>query len=131
MPNYSQSSIYKLCCNDAAVTDVYVGSTTNFTKRKCAHKSTCNNINADRYNYYVYQFIRDNGGWDNWSIILVEAYNTTSKRELELRERYWLETLGATLNKRVPTRTEKEYREEHISSRGIMDYRKSTTFKKY
>ena len=124
MPNYSQSSIYKLCCNDPAVTDIYIGSTTNFTKRKYAHKSCCNSIGNKDHNSYVYQVIRSNGGWDNWSMILVESYNTTTKRELELRERYWIETLGATLNKQVPTRTDqeyyndnkeriKEYREEH------------------
>ena len=64
----------------------------------------------------MYQFIRDNGGWDNWNMVLVESYNACSKRNLESRERYWLETLRATLNKQVPTRTRPEWCEENQKS---------------
>jgi hypothetical protein len=111
--NYANSTIYKLCCNDPAVSDVYVGSTTNFRIRKNSHKKDCSNTSSKSYNYYVYQFIRENGGWNAWSMVQVEAYNATTKRDLETRERYWLETLGATLNRKVPTRTHQEYREEN------------------
>ena len=114
--DYSKSSIYKLCCNDTAITDVYVGSTTAFSKRKYGHKSYCNNARGKAHNLYVYQFIRANGGWDNWSMILVEDYNATDKRNLELRERYWLDTLQATLNKQVPTRSRQEWCEENQES---------------
>ncbi len=119
--DYSNSSIYKICCNDASITDVYVGSTTAFSKRKCQHKAVCNNTRNAKHNLYVYQFIRENGGWENWSMILVENYNATNKRHLESRERYWLETLKATLNKQVPTRTRKQYREKNKES--IKQYR--------
>ena len=97
------------------MTDVYVGSTTNFRTRKNQHKSDCSNTSSKAHNFYVYQFIRAklNGGWCEWSMIEVEAYNTTTKRDLEARERHWLETLGATLNKNVPTRSHQEYREEN------------------
>ena len=111
--NYANSTIYKLCCNDPAVSDVYVGSTTNFRIRKNSHKSACSNTSSKEHNRYVYQFIRANGGWDAWSMVQVEAYNATTKRDLETRERHWLETLGATLNKLVPTRTQQEWREEN------------------
>ena len=119
--DYSKSSIYKLCCNDTAITDVYIGSTTAFSKRKYTHKSSCTRTTSSQYNYYVYQFIRANGGWDNWSMILVEAYNASTKRELELRERYWLEMLRATLNKCVPTRSLKEYYQNNKDK--IKEYR--------
>ena len=111
--NYANSTIYKLCCNDTAVSGVYVGSTTNFRTRKNAHKSTCNNTLCKKHNYYVYQVIRANGGWDAWSMVQVEAYNAATKRDLEARERYWLETLGSTLNRKVPARTQQEYRDEN------------------
>jgi hypothetical protein len=51
------------------------------------------------------------GGWDNWEVIQIEEHPCTSKRELEARERHWLEALGATLNKIVPYRTREEKRE--------------------
>lgn len=112
LSDYSKSTIYKLCCNDTTITDIYVGSTTAFTKRKCGHKTSCNNKTNKSHNIYVYQFIRDNGGWSNWSMVLVEEYNTTTKRNLELRERYWIEKLKAKLNKCIPSRTAQEYYED-------------------
>ena len=39
MVNYNKSTIYKLCCKDTEITDEYVGSTTNFSRRKAHHKS--------------------------------------------------------------------------------------------
>ena len=43
--DYSKTIIYKIVCNDLNITDVYVGHTTNFIKRKARHKYDCNNIN--------------------------------------------------------------------------------------
>ena len=41
--NYTNTIIYKIVCNDLNITDLYVGSTTDFTNRKYNHKSSCNN----------------------------------------------------------------------------------------
>ena len=41
--DYSKCIMYKIVCNDLEITDIYVGSTTAFTKRKCGHKTSCNN----------------------------------------------------------------------------------------
>jgi len=62
---------------------------------------------------YVYQVIRDKGGFENWDMIQVEEYKSTNKKDLESRERYWIETLKSSLNKMIPTRTHKEYREDN------------------
>ena len=113
MVNYSKGLIYKLCCNDTNITDIYVGSTTNFIRRKCTHKSACNNENDKSYNYHVYNFIRNNGGWDNWSMILLREYSTTNKKQLERKERKYIEKLGATLNSHIPTRTKPEWYNEN------------------
>ena len=58
MVNYNNSIIYKLCCKDTNITDIYVGSTTNFYRRKQDHKQQCNNTNSKEYNKNAYQFIR-------------------------------------------------------------------------
>ena len=107
--DYSNSFIYKLSCNDLKVTEIYVGSTTNFKNRKKQHKTNCNSEKREQYNYRVYQFIRSNGGWDNWDMVLVESYEAQNKLSLHARERYWLETLKATLNCQIPSRTHAEY----------------------
>lgn len=111
--DYSKCMIYKLCCDDITITNIYVGHTTNKTRRKQEHNSRCNNSNDKQYNSYVYKFIRENGGWSNWSMIVVEEYPCENKNQAEARERYWIETLQATLNKVIPTRTKQEYMEEN------------------
>ena len=112
--NYSNSCVYKICCNDINIKDCYVGSTTNLNKRKRRHKSGCNNENSKDYNYNVYKFIRDNGGWDNWTVVLMESYSECKSKEELLRfERYHMEKLETTLNSQVPGRTKKEYDKEY------------------
>jgi hypothetical protein len=103
--------IYKIVCNDLNITDTYIGSCQAFRARKHKHKHDCNNPNIIRYNYKVYQFIRANGGWANFSMIQIENVIFKEKRELLTRERHWIETLGATLNSQIPNRTRQEYRE--------------------
>ena len=109
MPNYQNGLIYKLCCKDTNITDIYIGSTTSFRHRKTKHKSDCNNEKSHSYNCNVYKFIRENGGWENWDMILIEYYKCDTKLELEKREREVIENLKPSLNNRIPTRTKKEY----------------------
>ena len=119
---YENGLIYKICCNDPNITDCYIGSTTNIIKRRQNHKTNCHNEKSKDYNMYVYQFIRDNGGWENWSLILIEYYSCNNKLELEKRERYYIEELHATLNKILPTRSRKEYYLDNVEQ--IREYRK-------
>jgi len=118
--DYSKSMIYKLCCKDPTIEDIYVGSTTHFTKRKAEHKKCCIFENNKRYNLLVYKFIRDNGGFNNWDMIKIKDYPTDSKRNLEMEERRVIEELKPTLNKNIPYRTIderkvylKEYRQKN------------------
>lgn len=115
MVNYNESIIYKLCCKDTEIKDEYVGSTTNFKLRKNGHKSCCMNVESKNHSLLVYQCIRQNGGFMNWDMVEVEKYSATDKKDLHKRERYWIELLKTTLNKTVPTRTQKEYIEENKS----------------
>ena len=81
--NYQNGLIYEIVCNDVNVKERYVGSTTSFVKRKGSHKSVCNNANGKSYNLNVYKFIRDNGNWENWNMVLIEYYACDNKLELE------------------------------------------------
>ena len=113
MVNYKKSIIYKLCCKDVNIKEIYVGSTCNqLRKRKNKHKSDCNNENSNIYNSYVYKFIRQNSGFENWSMIIIENYPCENKRELEKRERYFMEVLNSTLNSYKPFTTEEEKKEQ-------------------
>lgn len=111
--DYSNTIIYKLCCKDISITEIYVGHTTNIRRRKWQHKTACNNEKGIKYNYNIYQFIRDNGGWDNWDMIEVERFEAIDGNDARKRERYWIEELKATLNMIIPSRTHKEWKEEN------------------
>jgi hypothetical protein len=108
VPDYSNTIIYKLCCKDPSITEIYVGHTTNFIKRKCAHKVDCKTKS-----FYVYQFIRDHGGFENWDMVEVCRVDCLDKRDASKVERKYVEELRATLNMRVPSRTQKEWIEDN------------------
>jgi hypothetical protein len=111
--NYTNTVIYKIVCNDLTVTDLYVGHTTDFTKRKNTHKSNCNNVNDKHYNFKVYKIIRDNGGWTNWTMVEIEKYECNDGNEAKARERYYLELLNAQLNSTIPGRSQKQHYEQN------------------
>jgi len=107
--DYSKTIIYKICCNDVSITDIYVGHTTDIIRRRQNHKDCCKYEFRKEYNTYKYQFIRDNGGWDNWSLVPVEEYPCENVNQASIRERYWVETLQASLNKQIPSRSNQEF----------------------
>ena len=84
--DYSRTVIYVIKCKDDNITEEYIGSTTNFTKRKCQHKNACNNEKNKTYNELKYKFIRDNGGWDNWLMLEVLKYPCQDANEARMKE---------------------------------------------
>jgi hypothetical protein len=112
--DYTKTIIYKIVCNDLNITDVYVGHTTNFINRKAKHKSDCNNPNSKSYNFKIYNSIRNNGGFENWSMIEIEKFQDCNDiNEASAKERYYYELLNAKLNSNCPGRNNKEYKKEY------------------
>ena len=95
--DYSKTVIYKIQHNEDE-TLLYVGSTTDFIKRKSSHKSSCNNPKSKEYNDKKYQMIRDNGGWYMFNMIEIEKYPCNDKREAEKRENDLMHELKANMN---------------------------------
>jgi len=115
--NYANTIIYKIICNDININDCYVGHTTDFTRRKYRHRENCNNQNNPKYKFKIYQIIRENGGWDNWSMIEIEKYICKDENEAKMRERYWYEKLQPKLNSVIPIKSDIEYKEYQKSYR--------------
>ena len=96
--DYTKIVLYKIYCNDKNITKCYVGQTSNFKNRKNAHKKVCNDNKDKKYCSYLYIFIRENGGWDNWNMVPIEEYPCTNSIQSKIREQYWKDTLQAELN---------------------------------
>jgi hypothetical protein len=111
--DYSKMCIYKIVCNDCNVTDLYIGSTTEITKRRSRHKYNCNNPNSKSHKFKIYEIIRNNGGWDNWNVVVIEyMHDCLNGEEARTRERQWFELLNANLNTIRPIVTVDEIKDE-------------------
>ena len=104
MPDYAKTIIYKLINYDYPEL-VYVGSTTNYTKRKQTHKEMVFNDNPRK----VYVSIRENGGWKSWNMIKICDYPCKDRREAEQEEDKHMMELKAGLNTHRASRTIKQY----------------------
>jgi hypothetical protein len=112
--------IYKICCDDLPNYN-YIGSTKAFRQRKSQHKMNYNEGNTRK----IYNTIRENGGWDNWRIVILEELGVVSFTEARIKEEEHRVKLNANLNMNKCYRTEedhlkqmKEWREnnkEHIA----------------
>jgi hypothetical protein len=118
--DYSKTIIYRIVCKDTSVTECYIGHTTNFTKRKYYHSFNCNHEKSKQYNFRVYEFIRENNGWNNWDMIEIEKLNCKDVNEAKARERYYIELYNSKLNISIPTQTDKEYYEKNRKT--IIEY---------
>ena len=106
---YKNGKIY--CIRNYITDDIYIGSSCEkyLSKRWVKHKS---NINYDRdKNMPLYQKMRELGV-ENFYIELIENYPCESQDQLRAREGHYIREM-ATLNKRIETRTEKEWREDN------------------
>ena len=89
---------YKFICNDPTIISTYVGHTINFTDRKGRHKTNCLNENSKSYNYLLYKIIREQGGWDNWTMFEIERKIVSSKQEALQNEQRLIDLQVEKLN---------------------------------
>ncbi len=87
------SCIYRLQCKDKEVKEFYIGSTKNYTKRKRVHKNSCKNSYCK-----AYKFIRENGGWENWEMVVEVKTPNHTKEERIILEQIFLEIFKPKLN---------------------------------
>ena len=95
--NYNKSVIYKIQHHEK-LDLVYVGSTTDFTRRKAEHKRRCTNSYDRNHNTKLYKIIRDNGGWDAFKMIIIKVYPCLTKTELLIEEDKMMMELKTSLN---------------------------------
>jgi hypothetical protein len=105
-------TFYKLSIADKC----YIGSTTNFDNRMKNHKNRCNNENNKKNNYKVYQYIRDNGNWENVKVMIIDKIIYNNKEQaLDIETKFML-SFNAELNTQYPKRSKKERYETNKQS---------------
>ena len=88
--------IYSITCNDTNINDEYIGSTINFTRRMKEHKR------LSKYkNRKVYNFIRNHGGWKNWTCDIIDIDDYSNIKELQEKELKVIGILNPVLNIRI------------------------------
>ena len=112
MPDYAKTIIYKLI-NYYYPDLVYVGSMTNFTKRKQGHKERCLNEKCKKYYLKLYKLIRGNGNWDNWNMIKICDYPWQNRRQAEQEEDKYMLEFKANMNMVRAFKTKQQYREDN------------------
>ena len=125
--------LYKLHCIDESVQEIYVGHTKNIYLRHRDHKSSCTNINSKGYNRKVYQYIRSNGGWDNWLMDIFHEQDCVNHRAAEKIEEKYRKRLIATLNSQkcyVTPEEKKEYQKEYNKEYRLQNKEKLKLYKK-
>tara|TARA_B000000565_G_C23660433_1_gene330205 strand:+ start:278 stop:790 length:513 start_codon:yes stop_codon:yes gene_type:complete len=114
--DYKNSVIYRIYCKNQDITDCYIGSTKCFEDRFNFHKNSTYNKNLHFYKYKVYQFIRDNGGWDNFNKEILEYYSCNNKVELKLKEQEYISNYKPTLNTHNAYATEEIKKQQRFNS---------------
>jgi hypothetical protein len=99
--------IYKIVCDDLP-DFVYVGSTKVFRSRKSQHKQNCNNGCTQK----LYTTIRENGGWDNWRMVIIEECGEITLIQARIKEEENRLKLNANMNMKKCYRTEEELKEQ-------------------
>jgi len=73
----------------------YIGSTTDFQQRIKQHKRVCYYENLPSYKYKLYQFVRENDGWDNFNI--TRLYECEEEK-LKIKEQHYMDLIKPSLN---------------------------------
>jgi uncharacterized protein YfcZ (UPF0381/DUF406 family) len=105
--DYTKNVIYKIQHNDND-TLLYVGHTTNFTKRKQLHKSECKLSQK-----FIYKMIRENGGWECFTMIVIKIFPCETKMEACIEEDRIMREMKTSMNTKRAYTTPEEKREYH------------------
>jgi len=90
--------IYKIKCKNNEIEEFYIGSTNKLSSRKSQHKKNVHNKVSKKYWCKLYQFIRANGDWDNFEIVVLEAGTCEEPDYIRHKEQEYINQLNPTLN---------------------------------
>ena len=124
MSNYQLGKIYKLQHREKA--DLfYIGSTATTLQERLR----CHIKKSEIKKYKIYKIIEEDGGWENFEMILIKEYACNDKEELRQEEQRCIDAFNPTMNDhRAYTSTEdkKKYEKEwyEANKERLIKYRK-------
>ena len=89
--------IYKIADKNNEA-EFYIGSTNKLSSRKSQHKKNVRNRVGKKYWCKLYVYIRANGGWDNFEVIVLESGECEEVCFIRGKEQEYINTLNPTLN---------------------------------
>ena len=105
---YAKTEIYKIVPKDQSNKFIHFGATTNFTKQK---NNIIKNSKDENKRNALYDYIRTNGGMDQFQMIFVEKSPCNNKREQEARLDYW--------NNKTINSNEFDFLNQQMKDRGL------------
>jgi hypothetical protein len=90
--DYSKTVIYKIQHIDKDEL-LYVGSTTDFRRRKNTHKQSCK-----RGTIKLYEMIRDNGGWEMFNMVIIKEFCCENAEQARREEDRIMREMKANMN---------------------------------
>ena len=100
--------IYKIYNDDVS----YIGSSHRFKKRMNNHKSDCCNEKSSKYNLFIYQYIRQHGGWDAFTKEIIHTCEVADETEQRMVEQEWIKNNECKLNMCRSYQTKEERKEQ-------------------
>jgi hypothetical protein len=102
-------TVYKIVCKDENITDIYIGSTCQELKKRIySHFSAFNN----NINFKVYEFMRKNGGFENFDFKILNEIEYFDKSMQLKQEQAYINCYKPTLNE-LKAYTSKEEKKEY------------------
>lgn len=90
--------IYEIKSMDTSITETYIGSCWDMGKRIVDHVSRCYNKNSHKYNYPVYKYIRENGGFHTFTMKVIDSGECEDVTELHCAEQFYIDMAGGVDN---------------------------------
>jgi predicted GIY-YIG superfamily endonuclease len=104
--DYSKTVIYKIQHIDKDEL-LYVGSTTDFRRRKNRHKSDCK-----RGTIKLYEMIRDNGGWQMFNMVIIKEFCCENAEQARAEEDRIMREMKCNMNMIRAHTTSEEKRQQ-------------------
>jgi hypothetical protein len=96
--DYTKTNFYKVVSKDLHIKQCYIGYTTDFRRRANEHSRKSEMPILSGPNAMLYDFVKNNGGWCNFEMILIETKTCNGSLDAQRIRRIFVEELKATLN---------------------------------